>query len=428
MWNPEVETLPRERMEALQLERLRATVARVLARVPPLGGRLRAAGITSPDDIRSLADLRRLPFTRKIDLREHYPFGLFAVPVAHLVRIHGSSGTRGKPTIVGYTRNDLAMWSEVVARCLALAGVRPGMVVHNAYGYGLFTGGLGLHQGAELSGCTVVPISGGLIQRQATLLQDLRGQVLCCTPSYALCIAEALETAQIDRRTLKLEVGIFGAEPWSEELRGEIERRLGLAAVNIYGLAEIVGPGVSAECIEARNGSHIQEDHFLPEIVDPETGEPLAPGQEGELVLTPVTKEALPLIRYRTGDISSLEVTPCVCGRTNVRMSRIKGRYDDMLIIRGVNLYPSEVERILLSVGDVAPHYQLVVDRPGTLDELTLLCEPAREGLDRGLLQSRLQHALREQTGLSIAVQVLERDRVPRSEGKAVRVVDRRPR
>jgi phenylacetate-CoA ligase len=428
MWNPEVETLPRERLEALQLERLRAAVGRVLARVPPLGSRLRAAGITSPDDIRSLADLRRLPFTRKIDLREHYPFGLLAVPVAELVRFHGTSGTRGKPTIVGYTRNDLAMWSEVVARCLALAGVRPGMVVHNAYGYGLFTGGLGLHQGAELSGCTVVPISGGLIQRQATLLQDLGGQVLCCTPSYALCIAEALETAQIDPRTLKLEVGIFGAEPWSEELRGEIERRLGLAAVNIYGLAEIVGPGVSAECIEARNGSHIQEDHFLPEIVDPETGEPLAPGQEGELVLTPVTKEALPLIRYRTGDISSLEVTPCACGRTTVRMSRIKGRYDDMLIIRGVNLYPSEVERILLSVGDVAPHYQLVVDRPGALDELSLLCEPAREGLDRGLLQSRLQHALREQTGLAIAVQVLERDRVPRSEGKAVRVVDKRPR
>jgi len=428
MWNPEIETLSRERMDALQLERLRSAVGRVLARVPPLGARLRAAGITSADDIRSLADLGRLPFTTKTDLREHYPFGLFAVPVAELVRIHGSSGTRGKPTIVGYTRNDLAMWSEVVARCLALAGVRPGMVVHNAYGYGLFTGGLGLQHGADLLGCTVVPVSGGLTQRQAMLLQDLRGQVLCCTPSYALSIAEALETARIEPGTLELEVGIFGAEPWSEELRGEIERRLGLAAVNIYGLAEIVGPGVSAECIEARNGSHIQEDHFLPEIVDPETGEPLAPGQEGELVLTPVTKEALPLIRYRTGDISSLEPSPCVCGRTMVRMSRIKGRYDDMLIIRGVNLYPSEVERILLGVGDVAPHYQLVVDRPGTLDELSLLCEPAREGLDRGLLQSRLHHALRQETGLSIAVQVLERDRVPRSEGKAVRVVDRRPR
>jgi phenylacetate-CoA ligase len=415
-------------MEGLQLERLRAVVARVLAAVPPLADRLRAAGIDSSQGIGSLADLSRLPFTRKADLREHYPFGLFGVPPAELVRIHGSSGTRGKPTIVGYTRNDLAVWSEVVARCLALAGVRPGMVIHNAYGYGLFTGGLGLHQGADLLGCTVVPISGGLTQRQAMLLQDLGGQVLCCTPSYALNIAEAIAAARIPRSSLKLEVGIFGAEPWTEQLRGEIERRLGLAAVNIYGLAEIIGPGVSAECIEARNGSHIQEDHFLPEIVDPETGNPLPPGSEGELVLTPLTKEALPLIRYRTGDICSLDVTPCVCGRTTVRMSRIKGRYDDMLIIRGVNLYPSEVERILLALGDVAPHYQLVVDRPGTLDELILLCEPAREDLDRELLQSRLQHALYEQTGLSIAVQVLACQEVPRSEGKAVRVVDRRPR
>jgi phenylacetate-CoA ligase len=415
-------------MEGLQLKRLRAAVARVIAAVPPLAERLRGAGIHSSQDIDSLADLARLPFTRKADLREHYPFGLFAVPPAELVRIHGSSGTRGKPTIVGYTRNDLAVWSEVVARCLGLAGVRPGMVIHNAYGYGLFTGGLGLQQGADLLGCTVVPISGGLTQRQAMLLQDLGGQVLCCTPSYALSIAEALEAAQIPRSSLKLEVGIFGAEPWTEQLRGEIERGLGLAAVNIYGLAEIIGPGVSAECIEARNGSHIQEDHFLPEIVDPETGNPLPPGSEGELVLTPLTKEALPLIRYRTGDICSLDVTPCVCGRTTVRMSRIKGRYDDMLIIRGVNLYPSEVERILLASGDVAPHYQLVVDRPGTLDELVLLCEPAREDLDRELLRSRLQHALNEQTGLSIAVQVLACQGVPRSEGKAVRVVDRRPR
>ena len=414
-------------MDALQLERLRAAVARVLAAVPALAERLRAAGIGSPQDIRSLADLSHLPFTRKLDLREHYPFGLFAVPVADLVRIQGSSGTRGKPTIVGYTRNDLAVWAEVVARCLALAGVRPGMVVHNAYGYGLFTGGLGLQQGADLLGCTVVPISGGMTQRQAMLLQDLGGQVLCCTPSYALSIAEALAAADVPRSRLRLEVGIFGAEPWTEQLRGELERRLGLAAVNIYGLAEIVGPGVSAECIEGRNGSHVQEDHFLPEIVDPETGVPLPPGEEGELVLTPLTKEALPLIRYRTGDISSLELEPCVCGRTTARMSRVKGRYDDMLIIRGVNLYPSEVERILLDMGDLGPHYQLVVDRPGTLDELSLLCEPARDGLDRDLLQSRLQQALHEQIGLSIAVQVLERERVPRSEGKAVRVLDRRP-
>jgi phenylacetate-CoA ligase len=304
------------------------------------------------------------------------------------------------------------MWSDVMARCLVLAGVRPGMVIHNAYGYGLFTGGLGFHQGAELLGCLVVPVSGGFTQRQAMLLHDLGGQVLCATPSYALNITDALAAAGVEPRALRLEVGIFGAEPWTEEMRNELERRLGIAAINIYGLSEIVGPGVSAECREARRGAHIQEDHFLP---------------EGELVLTPITKEALPLIRYRTGDISSLDVTPCVCGRTTVRMSRIRGRHDDMLIVRGVNLYPSEVERILLSHGDVAPHYQLVLKRPGAMDELTLLCEPARDGVDCDSLRSRLERALYDQTGLSINVQVLERDRVPRSEGKAVRVVDRRP-
>ncbi|HTK43418.1 MAG TPA: phenylacetate--CoA ligase, partial [Gemmatimonadales bacterium] len=391
-------------------------------------GRLREAGIRSPGDIGSLSDLSRLPFTSKADLREHYPFGLLAVPVSELARIQGSSGTRGKPTIVGYTRNDVAVWAEVVARCLVLGGVRPGMVVHNAYGYGLFTGGLGLHGGADLLGCTIVPISGGMTQRQAMLLRDLGAQVLCSTPSYALSIAEALDAGQIPRSSLKLEIGIFGAEPWTEQLRDELQRRLAIAALNIYGLSEIIGPGVSAECIEARNGSHVQEDHFLAEVIDPETGAQLPPGAEGELVFTTLTKEALPLIRYRTGDISSLDPAPCLCGRTTVRMSRIKGRYDDMLIIRGVNLYPSEVERILLDVGDLGPHYQLIVERPGTLDELSLLCEPARDGLDRDQLQARLYHALREQIGLSIMVQVLEREGVPRSEGKAVRVVDRRPR
>jgi phenylacetate-CoA ligase len=428
IWNREIETLPRDRMDALQLERLRATIGRVLASVAPLTGRLGEAGIRSPADIGSLTDLSRLPFTRKADLREHYPFGLLAVPVSELARIQGSSGTRGKPTIVGYTRNDLAIWAEVVARCLVLGGVRPGMVVHNAYGYGLFTGGLGLHGGADLLGCTIVPISGGMTQRQAMLLRDLGAQVLCSTPSYALSIAEALDAGQIPRSSLKLEIGIFGAEPWTEQLRDELQRRLAIAALNIYGLSEIIGPGVSAECIEARNGSHVQEDHFLAEVIDPETGAQLAPGAEGELVFTTLTKEALPLIRYRTGDISSLDPAPCLCGRTTVRMSRIKGRYDDMLIIRGVNLYPSEVERILLDVGDLGPHYQLIVERPGTLDELSLLCEPARDGLDRDQLQARLHHALREQIGLSIMVQVLEREGVPRSEGKAVRVVDRRPR
>jgi phenylacetate-CoA ligase len=428
MWNREIETLPRERMNALQLERLRATVGRVLAGVEPLADRFRAAGLGAPEDLRSTADLRRLPFTCKADLREHYPFGLFAVPISRLARIQGSSGTKGKLTIVGYTRNDLAIWAEVVARCLALGGVRPGMVVHNAYGYGLFTGGLGLQGGADLLGCTVVPISGGMTQRQATLLRDLGGQVLCSTPSYALSIAEALDAGQIPRSALKLEIGIFGAEPWTDQLRDELERRLGLTALNIYGLAEIIGPGVSAECIEGRNGSHVQEDHFLAEVIDPESGEPLPAGQEGELVFTTLTKEALPLIRYRTGDISSLETAPCVCGRTTVRMSRVRGRHDDMLIIRGVNLYPSEVERILLEVGDLGPHYQLIVERPGSLDELSLLCEPVRDGLDPDQLQSRLHHALREQIGLSITVRILEREAVPRSEGKAVRVVDRRPR
>ncbi|HEU4731257.1 MAG TPA: phenylacetate--CoA ligase [Kofleriaceae bacterium] len=428
IWNPEAETLPRDRMEALQLERLAGCVARVIGAVAPLAQRLRAAGITDARDLRSLADLRRLPFTTKSDLRDHYPFGLLGVPRDQVIRVHASSGTRGKPSVAAYTRGDLAVWSEVMARCLAMAGVRPGMVVHNAYGYGLFTGGLGVHHGAELLGCTVVPISGGFTQRQVMLLRDLGGSVLCCTPSYALNLAEELEREAVDPRALSLQIGVFGAEPWTEAMRAEIERRLGLSAINLYGLSEIVGPGVSAECREVRDGSHIQEDHFLPEIIDPATGEVLPPGREGELVFTPITKEALPLLRYRTGDIAALDVAPCACGRTTVRMSRIRGRRDDMLIIRGVNLYPSEVERILLGVPDVAPHYQLIVERPGSLDELTLLCEPMRDGVDRDQLRARLHHELHQQTGITIAVRVVDRAQVPRSEGKAVRVVDRRPR
>ncbi|HEY0481088.1 MAG TPA: phenylacetate--CoA ligase [Kofleriaceae bacterium] len=428
IWNPAAETLPRDQLEAVQLDRLRGCVARVLTAVAPLAARLRAAGLSDARDLRSLADLSRLPFTVKADLRDHYPFGLLGVPRDQVIRIHASSGTRGKPSVAAYTRNDLAVWSEVMARCLAMAGVRPGMVVHNAYGYGLFTGGLGIHQGAERLGCTVVPISGGFTQRQAMLLRDFGATVLCATPSYALNIAEALEAASIDPRELGLELGIFGAEPWTEHMRTEIERRLGLTAINLYGLSEIVGPGVSAECREARDGSHVQEDHFLPEVIDPDTGEVLPADREGELVFTPITKEALPLLRYRTGDIASLDRAPCVCGRTTVRMSRIRGRRDDMLIIRGVNLYPSEVERIVLGVPDVAPHYQLVVERPGALDELTLLCEPARDGLDRDQLRARLCHELHQQTGITIDVRVLDRDQVPRSEGKAVRVVDRRAR
>jgi phenylacetate-CoA ligase len=428
IWNPGAETLPREEMEALQLDRLRGCVARVLGAVAPLAARLRTAGIADARDIRSLVDVQRLPFTTKACLRDHYPLGLLGVPREDVIRIHASSGTRGKPTVAPYSRNDLTVWTEVMARCLTMAGVSPGMIVHNAYGYGLFTGGLGFHQGAELLGCTVIPISGGFTQRQAMLLHDFGGQVLCSTPSYALHIAEALEAAAIDPRSLDLEIGLFGAEPWTEPMRAEIERRLDLVAVNVYGLSEIIGPGVSAECREVRDGSHIHEDHFLPEIIDPDTGAALPPGREGELVLTPITKEALPLIRYRTGDITTLDALPCACGRTTVRMSRIRGRRDDMLIVRGVNLYPSEIERILLGVANAAPHYQLIVERPGALDELTLLCEPARTGLDHDALQAQLAHELHAQTGITVAVRVVDRDQLPRSEGKAVRVIDRRPR
>jgi phenylacetate-CoA ligase len=425
LWNPDAETLSRDRLITLQLERLRETVRRQLEHVPVMRERLFEAGLKSAEDLRSLEDVRRLPFTRKTDLREHYPFGLFAVPREQVVRIHASSGTRGKPTVVGYTRNDLAVWSEVMARTLASAGVGPGMVVHNAYGYGLFTGGLGFHMGAELMGCTLVPISGGLSQRQVLMLEDLGGEVLCCTPSYALNIAQTLAEQGVSLDRLKLKVGVFGAEPWTEQMRDALQQQLGIAALNVYGLSEIVGPGVSVECIEERNGAHVQEDHFLVEVIDPNSGESLPPGSEGELVFTTLTKEALPMVRYRTGDISSIDPTPCACGRTTVRMARIRGRIDDMLIIRGVNLYPSEVERVLLRVPEVAPHYQLVVDRPGSMDELTVLCEPAARG-DTDSLRARIHRALREATGLSMSVQLLEPGSVPRSEGKAVRVIDRR--
>jgi phenylacetate-CoA ligase len=411
----------------MQLQRLRQTIGRLLRSVPPIRDRLLQAGVRSPDDVASLDDLRRLPFTRKTDLREHYPFGLFAVPRDQVVRIHASSGTRGKPTVVGYTRADLDVWSEVMARTLAMAGVEPGMVLHNAYGYGLFTGGIGFHMGAEKMGCMVVPISGGMSQRQVLMLEDLGGEVLCSTPSYALNIAQTLAEQGVPAERLKLKIGVFGAEPWTEEMRQAIEQQLGIKAFNVYGLSEIIGPGVSAEC-EARQGMHLQEDHFLAEVIDPETEQPVGPGVDGELVFSTLTKEALPMLRYRTGDLSSIDPSPCACGRTTARMARVRGRFDDMLIIRGVNLYPSEVERVLLGVGDVTPHYQLVVDRPGTMDELTVLCEPAAPTPDTGPLSRRIERALREATGLSMLVQLLDPGGVPRSEGKAVRVIDKRPR
>jgi phenylacetate-CoA ligase len=421
-----IETAPHEALEALQLERLRATIDRILAAVAPGRARLHEAGVRAGRDLRSLDEVPRLPFTWKSDLREHYPFGLLAVPREQLVRVHASSGTGGKPTVVGYTRHDLDdVWTAVMARSMAGAGVRKGMVVHNAYGYGLFTGGLGFHQGAERLGATVVPISGGLTDRQVMLLQDFGGQALCSTPSYALNIAHGLREAGVDPSALKLEIGLFGAEPWSEAMREQIERELGLTAINFYGLSEIVGPGVSAECSE-RNGLHVNEDHFMVEVVDPETGARRAPGEDGELVFTTLTKEALPLVRYRTADIAALTFEPCPCGRTLARMSPVRGRSDDMLIIRGVNLYPSEVEHALLGVDGVAPHYQLIVDRPSELDELTINCEPRDDGIDRDALRASIGHALREGTGITIAVELLAPGAVPRSEGKAVRVVDRR--
>ncbi|HEY3059702.1 MAG TPA: phenylacetate--CoA ligase [Chloroflexota bacterium] len=428
IWNREAETLPRDRLQSLQLQRLKQTVARQLQAVPSRRAALNAAGITSAQDISTLDDLTRLPFTHKTDLRETYPFGLFAVPRNEVVRIHASSGTRGKPTVVGYTRNDLGIWSEVMARTLALGGAQPGMVFHNAFGYGLFTGGLGFHMGAELMGLTVIPMSGGFTQRQVLMLEDLGGEVLGATPSYALNLAQAMAEQGVTLDRLALKIGFFGAEPWTEEMRTELDRVLGITSLNAYGLSEIVGPGVAGECIETRQGAHIQEDHFLTEVIDPDSGAPVPPGTEGELVFSTLTKEALPMVRYRTGDISSVDQQPCRCGRTTARMSRIRGRYDDMLIIRGVNLYPSEVERILLGLGEIAPHYQIVVERPGAMDELTVLCEGAGEAVDASGLERRVAQALQAATGLSMNVQVLERGGVPRSEGKAVRVIDHRPR
>ena len=417
------ETLPREQLEDLQLRRLRSAVARVLRGQPPGAERLVTAGITAAGEIGSLADLSRIPFTTKADLRASYPFGLLAVEREQLVRVQASSGSHGKPTVVGYTRGDLETWTELMARCMTMAGVRPGMVIHNANGYGLFTGGLGFHQGGERIGATVVPVSGGFTARQAMLLRDLGGHVLVSTPSYALAIAQAL-AEDGGAASLPLRLGLFGGEPWTEAMRGQIERALPLRAVSFYGLSEMCGPGVAAEC-PARTGLHVQEDHFIVEVIDP-GGRAVPPGTEGELVFTTLTKEALPLLRYRTGDIGCLADTPCPCGRSTVRLTGLRGRLDDMLIVRGVNIYPSSVEHVLLGAGGMAPHYRLVVERPGPLDELILECEPDRAGADSGALRERLEQLLREHTGLRITVRVAGPGTIPRSEGKAVRVVDRR--
>jgi phenylacetate-CoA ligase len=420
--------MPREQLAALQLERLRATVTNAYHHVPAHRARLDAAGIV-PDAIVSLADLERLPFTRKADLRDHYPFGLFARPRSELARLHASSGTTGRPTVVGYTASDLDRWADLMARSLACGGARPGDLVHNAYGYGLFTGGLGAHYGAERLGATVVPMSGGSTERQIALIQDFGARVLCATPSYALAIAELAEQQGVDLARSTLEVGMFGAEPWSDAMRREIEARLGLKAIDIYGLSEIMGPGVACEC-ECQSGLHGWEDHFLFEVIDPETGRALPEGQPGELVITTLTKEALPMLRYRTRDITRVTTAPCDCGRTHLRILRITGRNDDMLIIRGVNVYPSQVEAVLVGLPNIAPHYQLVVERRGSLDHLTIEAE-AQVGVDATAYAAaarQVAHHVKSLIGITADVLVKKPGEIPRSQGKAVRVRDLRPR
>jgi phenylacetate-CoA ligase len=435
IWDPAAESRPRDELGRLQAERLASTVRWCAERVPFYRKAFEAAGVQT-EAVRDVVDVARLPFTTKRDFREHYPFGLLAVPLGEVRRIHASSGTKGKPTVVGYTVRDLATWSECMARGLAAAGARPGDILHNAYGYGLFTGGLGFHYGAERLGCTVVPVASGNTLRQVLLLQDLRPQGLACTPSFALHLGEALREAGVEPGSLGLRYGTFGAEPWTEGLRREVEALLGLTAVDFYGLSEVMGPGVAAECVEARQGLHVNEDHFLVEIVDPTTGAPAPAGREGELCFTSLTKEALPVIRYRTGDLSALDSTPCRCGRTLARMARIKGRTDDMLVIRGVNVYPSQIEAVLLAVPEVAAHYQLVVDRAGPLVRLEIQVEVAEAVLqawggwqaDRpevGELRGRLAERLRAGLGIVTDVTVVAPRAVPRSEGKAVRVVEK---
>ena len=424
----DAETMARDKLERLQLERLRATLKNACENVPLHRCRMDAARIR-PRDVRSLDDLRHLPFTLKSDLRDHYPFGMLARPREQLARLHASSGTTGKPTVVGYTAKDIDTWSDLMARSMGCAGARPGDVIHNAYGYGLFTGGLGAHYGAERLGATVVPMSGGATERQVVLIQDFGARVLCSTPSYALNIAEVAEREGVDLRKSGLEIGLFGAEPWSEALRREIQLRLGLKAMDIYGLSEIMGPGVAVEC-DAQDGLHGWEDHFLFEIIDPETGQPVREGDAGELVITTLTKQALPMIRYRTRDITRTTTARCACGRTHLRLKRITGRNDDMLIIRGVNVYPSQIEAVLVGLPGIAPHYQLVVERRGNLDELTVEVETAgllAEDAAREVSE-RVRHQIKSMVGVSAHVVAKKPGEVPRSQGKAVRVRDLRPK
>ncbi len=429
-WEEEMETLPRVGLESIQLKRLQHLVARVCKTVAPYREKMDAAGV-KPEDIQSIADLAKLPFTVKEDLRENYPFGLFTVPMDQVVRVHASSGTTGKPTVVGYTKKDIRTWSGLMARALTCAGATSADMVHNAYGYGLFTGGLGAHYGIERLGATVIPVSGGNTKRQITIMKDVKSSVLLATPSYALNLAETMETQGVDPKDLSLRVGVFGAEPWSENMRNEVERKLNIKAVDIYGLSEVIGPGVAMQCLEGEKGMHIFEDHFLPEIIDPDTGEVLPPGEKGELVFTTLTKEAFPIIRYRTKDISRLLYDDCACGRTLVRMEKVTGRTDDMLIIRGVNVFPSQIEHVLMGTEGVEPHYQIVVNREGNMDTMAVEVEVSEDIFSDEIkklenLTKRIQMDIKDMLGVTCRVKLVEPKTIQRSEGKAQRVIDNR--
>ncbi len=428
--DPEHEKMPRNNLEKLQLERLQNQVSLVYEKVPFYRQAFREKGVT-PDDIQTLADLTKLPFTSKLDFRDNYPFGLMAVPHEKVVRIHSSSGTTGKPIIAPYTQGDIDTWAEIMARTLAAGGATKDDVIQNAYGYGLFTGGLGFHYGAERLGATVIPTSGGNTKRQILLLQDLETTVITCTPSYALILDETAKDMGVDLRDTRLRLGFTGAEPWSEQMRSDIEERLGIPAINIYGLTEIIGPGVSVECPH-KCGMHIAEDHFLVEVINPETGEQLPYGEEGELVITTLTKEAQPVIRFRTRDIVGLNAEPCDCGRTLVRMSRVTGRSDDMLIVRGVNVFPSQIESVLLAIEGVEPHYLIVVDRQHVFksDELEIWVEVSEEVFSDEMqkmekLEQRLRSEMDSVLGISARIKLVEPKTITRTEGKAKRVVDR---
>ena len=428
MWDPRVETMSRDEIHQVQSRELKNVVKRVYENVPFYREKMDALGV-KPEDIHEAEDVRLLPFTEKKDLRDHYPFGLFAVPREEIVRVHASSGTTGKPTVAGYTKQDLDTWADLTARSMTCAGVTKKSVVHIAYGYGLFTGGLGAHYGAERIGATVIPVSGGNTQRQLMLLKDFGATTLACTPSYAMNLADAMEKAGMDINELKLESGVFGAEPWSEKMREQLEKRLHIRAQDIYGLTEMMGPGVAMDCPE-RCGLHVWEDHFLPEIIDENLNQ-VPYGSEGELVITTLTKQGMPLLRYRTHDLSCLDPAPCVCGRTHVRMRRVKARTDDMLIIRGVNVFPSQIEHSLLKIQGIAPQYQIVVDRKGSLDTLEVQVELDRTLIgdtvrDLEALSARIAAQLASDVLISCQVKLCQPGSLPRSEGKAKRVIDNR--